>query len=68
MRTTLRRIGNSLGIIIPRAILDAWKLREGDSLSVSVDGIFPPAKAGPEEAQKAMAILELARELARRQK
>ena len=68
MRTTLRRIGNSLGIIIPKAILEAWRLREGDSLSVSTDGIFPPGKAGSSEAQDALAILELARELARRKK
>jgi len=27
MDTVLRRIGNSLGVIIPKAILDSWKVR-----------------------------------------
>ena len=42
MKTSLRRIGNSFGVIIPKAIVDAWKLREGDALRVSLEGIFPP--------------------------
>ena len=41
MKATLRRIGNSIGIIIPKAILDAWNMREGNALNVSVEGIFP---------------------------
>lgn len=68
MRATLRRIGNSLGIIIPKAILDAWKVREGDSLSISADGIFPPGKPSSADVLEAQAILEVARELARRKK
>jgi len=49
MKTSLRRIGNSFGVIIPKAILDAWKVREGDALRVSVEGIFPPSHGnGPE--------------------
>src|SRR5258706_4670774 len=41
MKATLRRIGNSIGIIIPKTILDAWNMREGNALHVSVEGIFP---------------------------
>ena len=32
MKAPLRRVGNSLGIIIPRAILQSWNVREGDAL------------------------------------
>ena len=50
MKTSLRRIGNSFGVIIPKAIVDAWKLREGDALRVSVEGIFPPNHTNGHEA------------------
>jgi antitoxin component of MazEF toxin-antitoxin module len=50
MKTALRRIGNSFGVIIPKAIVDAWQLREGDALRVSVEGIFPPSHANGQEA------------------
>jgi len=50
MKTSLRRIGNSFGVIIPKAIVDAWKLREGDSLRVSIDGIFPPGQGNGHDA------------------
>ena len=45
MKLTLRRIGNSLGVILPKRVLDTWKLGEGDSLELSERGIFPPAHA-----------------------
>ena len=32
METKVRRIGNSLGIILPREALHAMKVREGDTL------------------------------------
>ena len=50
MKTSLRRIGNSLGVIIPKAIVDAWKLREGDALRVSIEGIFPPGQGNGSDA------------------
>ena len=50
MKTTLRRIGNSFGVIIPKVVVDAWKLREGDALRVSADGIFPLARSSPLDA------------------
>ena len=46
MKATLRRIGNSLGIIIPRAILHSWNMNEGDALHVTAEGVFPPHR-GP---------------------
>lgn len=42
MRLRIRRIGNSLGVIVPRATLDAWGVGEGDSLELTARGIGPP--------------------------
>jgi len=41
MRLTIRRVGNSLGVIIPRAGLDQWGLGEGDELELKADRIVP---------------------------
>lgn len=35
VKLKIRRIGNSLGIIVPKATLDEWGLEEGDSLELS---------------------------------
>jgi len=43
MKICLRRIGNSLGIIVPRSMLEQWGLAEGDFLELSSDGIRPRA-------------------------
>lgn len=43
MKLTIRRIGNSLGIIIPKAALDRWGVGEGDSLGLTERGIAPAA-------------------------
>jgi antitoxin component of MazEF toxin-antitoxin module len=45
MKLTLRRIGNSLGVIIPRATLDGWGVSEGDALDLTDRGIRPPGRA-----------------------
>lgn len=41
MQTRIRRIGNSLGIIIPRTLLERWDLGEGDVLEAGEHGIAP---------------------------
>jgi hypothetical protein len=46
MKLTLRRIGNSMGVIIPKASLDAWDVGEGDRLELSDRGISPVRSAG----------------------
>lgn len=46
MKLVLRRIGNSLGIIVPRATLADWKLAEGDHLELTPTAIRPPSGAG----------------------
>jgi antitoxin component of MazEF toxin-antitoxin module len=43
MRLTLRRIGNSIGVIIPRATLAYWGVGEGDYLEVAGRAIRPPS-------------------------
>jgi antitoxin component of MazEF toxin-antitoxin module len=41
MDIVIRRVGSSLGIIIPKSQLVAWNLGEGDRLSVTDRGILP---------------------------
>lgn len=44
-RICVRRIGNSLGIIIPRAVLEVWGISEGDALELTERGLRVPAAA-----------------------
>jgi antitoxin component of MazEF toxin-antitoxin module len=46
MKIALRRIGNSLGVLLPKATLDAWGLREGDTLQLTEQGLHPPRRGG----------------------
>jgi len=46
MRVRVRRIGNSLGVILPRATLEAWEVKEGDELQLSERGLSPPRRGG----------------------
>jgi antitoxin component of MazEF toxin-antitoxin module len=45
MKLELRRIGNSLGIIVPKAALQNWGVGEGDYLYLSERGIRPLLKS-----------------------
>ncbi len=38
MNTTIRKIGNSEGVILPKEILDRYNLHAGDSLALIEDG------------------------------
>jgi antitoxin component of MazEF toxin-antitoxin module len=42
--TTIRRIGNSLGVLLPKTVLESWGLGEGDHLELSEQGLRPPRK------------------------
>jgi len=42
----LRRIGNSLGVIVPKTALDSWGLGEGDSLELTEHGLRPTRRGG----------------------
>ncbi|HJQ55754.1 MAG TPA: AbrB/MazE/SpoVT family DNA-binding domain-containing protein [Vineibacter sp.] len=46
MRLIIRRIGNSLGVIVPKAALDAWGVGEGDPLELTARGIRPGRDGG----------------------
>jgi len=35
IQLSIRKIGNSLGVILPREALDALKVKEGDSLTLT---------------------------------
>lgn len=45
MKLTVRRIGNSLGVLLPKSTLDLWGVSEGDELELSQNAIRP-ARAG----------------------
>jgi antitoxin component of MazEF toxin-antitoxin module len=45
MRLTIRRIGNSLGVIVPRDALRRWGLGEGDALELAGDSIRRPRRS-----------------------
>jgi antitoxin component of MazEF toxin-antitoxin module len=46
MKTTVRRIGNSLGILLPKSVLEGWGVAEGDHLEISEYGVRPPRRPG----------------------
>jgi antitoxin component of MazEF toxin-antitoxin module len=46
MKTVVRRIGNSLGVLLPKSLLDTWGIRAGDHLQLSERGLRPPGKPG----------------------
>lgn len=46
MKVTVRKIGNSLGVILPRPVLGAWGVGEGDELDITDQGVCPRRKGG----------------------
>ena len=60
MKLELRRIGNSLGVIVPKEALQNWGVGEGDYLELSERGIRPASKSGALHAM----LDELKRKLA----
>ena len=51
MKLVIRRIGNSLGVILPKPSLDAWGIGEGDHLDITERGIRPASRGGFSTAQ-----------------
>lgn len=50
MRASIRRMGNSAGIILPKPVLAQLGVRAGDALSLSLEKgrvVLTPAKAPP---------------------
>jgi antitoxin component of MazEF toxin-antitoxin module len=60
MKLAIRRIGNSLGVIIPRRVLDAWGVGEGDYLELGDTAIRPPTRSALSQS----ALDELKRSIA----
>lgn len=46
MKIRVRRVGNSLGVLLPRATLAVWGVGEGDELELTERGIRPPMRGG----------------------
>jgi antitoxin component of MazEF toxin-antitoxin module len=46
MKVAVRRIGNSLGVLLPKATLDAWGVGEGDALHLTEHGLRPAGRGG----------------------
>jgi antitoxin component of MazEF toxin-antitoxin module len=66
MKLTIRRIGNSLGVLLPKTTLQAWGVAEGDSLELTSSGLTPPKRAGfmhgeLDELKRAIALAVVAR-------
>jgi antitoxin component of MazEF toxin-antitoxin module len=60
MKIEIRRIGNSLGVLIPKATLTGWGVGEGDMLELTERGIRPATLNGASHE----ALDELKRKLA----
>ena len=70
MKVRVRRVGNSLGVLLPKALLDAWGIGEGDELELSERGIRPPARGGfshqqLDELRRSIALAVVRRHTAR---
>ena len=46
MKVAIRRVGNSLGLILPKPVLEAWGVGEGDRLELTARGLRPAARPG----------------------
>jgi len=58
MKLTVRRVGNSLGVIIPRATLARWNVAEGGLLELTEQGIRPAGTGhrALDELKRSMAL------------
>ena len=61
VKVAVRRIGNSLGVLLPKATLDAWGVGEGDALHLTEHGLGPAGRGGfmhheLDELRRAMAL------------
>lgn len=46
MKVEIRPIGNSLGIILPKHVLQSWGVGRGDRLEVTGEGVRPSRRGG----------------------
>lgn len=60
METKIRKIGNSLGITLPKQVIEELHLKDGDKLSVEkLDGVLQLKPIDPEFEDWAEAYREL---------
>lgn len=46
MKVLVRRIGNSLGVLLPKATLEGWGVGEGEALELTERGLRPYSRGG----------------------
>jgi hypothetical protein len=46
MKLPVRRVGNSLGVLLPKSLLSDWGVTEGDALELTARGIGPAKAVG----------------------
>jgi len=59
LNVTVRKIGNSEGVILPKEVLDRHNLRAGDTLVLIEDGKelrLRPSEDDPEEFERKMKV------------
>lgn len=56
MKVRIRRVGNSLGVLLPKATLAAWGVGEGDELELTKRGLHPPTRGGFSHPWRAIAL------------
>lgn len=70
MKIRVRRIGNSLGVLLPKPTLEAWGVGEGDELELGERGVRPPPRGGfshreLDELRRSIALAVVQRHTAR---
>jgi len=66
MKVRIRRVGNSLGVLLPRATLESWGVGEDDELELTEKGLRPPIRRGfshqeLDELRRSIAVAVVAR-------
>ena len=46
-KVIIRKVGNSLGVLLPRELIAQWGVAVGDFMLVGEEGIVPPPKRNP---------------------
>ena len=46
-KVVIRRVGNSLGVLLPKELVAQWGVAAGDFMLVGEEGILPPPKKNP---------------------
>jgi len=68
MKLQVRRIGNSLGVIVPKSALTGWGVGEGDTLELTERGIRPLARGSShlklDELKRALSLAVIRRRTA----